>query len=98
MNDDINKRMDMLEKRVFNLEYQVTLLLKRGTTSPGVSRSIMDLKDIMEAKERQVEVLKAYRYQVAGGEFKWTNEKARVKHGQIRKEIRELNNRIAGMQ
>ena len=52
---DLQKQLDLLYKRVAALE----AALSRGSPSPpSGSRSIMDIKDIMEAKQRVATELK----------------------------------------
>ena len=63
----------------------------------GTTRSIMDLKDIMEAKERMAkEIRNRHCAEVAMGD-QWDNPEHKSQYLKLRSEIKQLNNQIASL-
>ena len=96
---ELQDQVNLLYKRMAAMEAEIELL-KKGGTSPSPSsptRSIMDLKDIMEAKERKAGYIRnEFSAEVATGRH-WSNEEKRQEYRKLRAEIRDLNNSIASL-
>lgn len=64
----------------------------------GATRTIMDLKDVMAAKEKMAQDIKnRYSSDVAFG-IQWDDQDKKLEYLKLKREITQLNARIAGMQ
>lgn len=91
---DTQQQINLMLKRIETLERQVAAL-ERGPVR--VSRTIMDIKDIIAAKEKMAERYRhKYCLEVAGG-HKWTDDHIRRAYVELTRQIRKLNDQIANM-
>jgi hypothetical protein len=94
---DLQDQVNLLYKRMAAIEEKVSSLSKGSPSPSSPTRSIMDLKDIMEAKERKAGYLRnEFSAEVATGRH-WSNEEKRQEYRKLRAEIRDLNNSIASL-
>lgn len=102
MSTGIQTQLDNLYRRVAAMEQRISSLetsLERGVPSPpGPVRSILDLRDIMAAKERMAQELKdKHSSEVAGGWPIWDSVQHNVEYVKLKREIKEINRTIASM-
>jgi len=95
---NVQEQIDLLYKRIAAIEAEVDVLKRGGfPLPPSGTRSIMDLKDIKEAKQSLAARLKLkHTVEVATG-TRWQDEDARNKYLELRAEIYGLEEQIANM-
>lgn len=85
--DDLFKRMAAIEEK----------LNSWGVSPPNPTRSIMDLKDIMLAKERVADEFKRHHASEVAMGLQWDTPENRAQYLKLRAEVRAINEKIASM-